>query len=127
MSLLGVSNVVSAGSSVSYIGDRAYAYSGVIAADNNATTYLDFTTGQGYMVARFQFCYGEPATDDYEYVVKLNNETMIQTISGGSTSVNTFDVFELIIPAETQVLCTARNVTDTSSLQMDVIMTGRVY
>ena len=47
-------SVASTGPGIRYIGDHAYAYSGVITVNNTTTTLLDFTTGVGYIVAKYQ-------------------------------------------------------------------------
>ena len=51
-------SVASTGTGIRYIGDYAYAYSGVISVvDGNETELLGFTTGSGVIVAEYVFYY----------------------------------------------------------------------
>ena len=45
-------SIASTGKGIRYIGDHAYAYSGAVALDNTTdeNTYLEFTSGSGYIV-----------------------------------------------------------------------------
>ena len=43
-------SIASTGTGIRYIGDYAYAYSGIVQASGSDTTALDFTTGSGVIV-----------------------------------------------------------------------------
>ena len=75
-------SVVATGLGIRYIGEHAYGYSGQVNAGGDATdaSFLDFTTGSGYIVGKFQFTY---APDTYQeadcrYRIKLNGEIVLQ-------------------------------------------------
>ena len=51
-------SVASVGPGINYIANWAYAYSGSVTTGGAAsadTTYLNFTTGSGFIIAQFQF------------------------------------------------------------------------
>jgi len=47
-------SIASTGKSIRYIGDHAYAYSGLLEVSADIVTVLEFTTGSGYLVGEFQ-------------------------------------------------------------------------
>ena len=47
-------SIASTGLGIRYIGEHAYAYSGVNLLTNSETSYLDFTTGSGYIVGKIK-------------------------------------------------------------------------
>ena len=121
-------SVASTGKGIRYIGDHCYAYSGVIAATNVETTYLEFNTdGDSYIIGKFQFSYCHIASDDYVYRFYLNEQIVQQYANGAGTTQNGDDTIVLVIPPGTKVKLTAQNVTDTSDQQQAVSLVGRVY
>jgi len=119
------------GGSVNYIGEHAYANSGLLTINNNETALLDFTTGPQYIVAKIQFNYAVSgsANDDYAYRVKFDSQIIQEYVVTGATSGRdpTDNPLFCIIPPYTRIECTAQNVTDTSSNVQVVVLTGRVY
>jgi len=120
------------GTSLNYIGDHAYAYSGGIDVDENVTSLLKFTTGGLYVKGRFQPQYfvanAGQATEDYRFTVKFDNQEVSVTLIAEGTDRDAFyNVVDLIIPPFTTVEVTAQNVTDTNSRAVGAIITGRVY
>jgi len=120
------------GNTLNYIGDHAYAYSGGIDVDNNATSLLKFTTGGLYVKGRFQPQYfvanaGE-ATEDYRFAVKFDNQEVSVTLIAEGTDRDAFySKVNLIIPPFTTVEVTAQNVSDSTTRSVGAIITGRVY
>ena len=47
-------SVAATGLGIRYIGEHAYAYSGLLAVSADVTTVLEFTTGSGYIIGEFQ-------------------------------------------------------------------------
>jgi len=48
-------SVASVGPGIRYIGEHCYAYSGVLDLSSKATGALDFTSGAGYIVGKFEY------------------------------------------------------------------------
>lgn len=116
------------GQGLNHVGDRVFAYSGVIIVNNVVTTLLEFTTGSEYIVADFQFQYYDSAGDDAQYTIQLNGEVSTgYSITGGTQTSNSAGILRMILSPYTKVVCTARNSTDTSNHEQLVTMTGRVY
>ena len=66
-------SVASTGPGIRYIGDYAYAYSGLIETDNTISNLLDFTTGAGIIQGRVQFNIDETgAGEAFEHQVLFN-------------------------------------------------------
>ena len=81
-------SVASTGLGIRYIGDYAYAYSGIQSIDNNETTQLEFRTGGGVIVATILF---NNLSDDKKFTHRVYmNDIVIQAytsfISGGRRS-----------------------------------------
>ena len=51
----GGANPTGIGKTINYIGNHAYAYSGLIGIDDGAPVMLDFTTGNSYITATFDY------------------------------------------------------------------------
>ena len=49
------SNPAGTGTSINYVGDFVYGYSGSMTVDDTETTMLEFTTGSELIVAEFNF------------------------------------------------------------------------
>ena len=100
----GFSNTVNptgTGAGLNYIGNHAYAFSGFSSFDNNATTLLQFSTGNEYI--QFDL-----------------------TATSGPNQVGTLP-HDIIIPPYTNVKVTVTNVSNSSTGTAGVILAGRVY
>ena len=122
-------SVASTGTGIRYIGDYAYAYSGVISVvDGNETELLGFTTGSGVIVAEYVFYYAGDSPYNAMYKVKMNGEIVGQYIVGDADSyTNPAGSLPLIIPPRTLCSFTADQITSTSTFTQAVSLTGRVY
>jgi len=116
---------------LSYAGDHAYAYSGIIAvgADGIGTysTLLDFNTGNSYTVAQVQFSKGLSAApaNDYAWRIYLNGNIIMEF--DDTASDRTEYPINLIIPPHTDVQVTAANISTTTPTNLTALLTGRVY
>ena len=116
------------GKAFSFIDDRLFAYSGAVAIDNNETAVIESQTGKGYTVAQFTPVYFDTSSsDDVVYKVYFNNLQVYGTVVNGATSETPFQTTPLLIPPLTLVKVEAYNRTDTSTLNLGAIITGRVY
>ena len=121
-------SIASTGLGIRYIGDYAYAFSGILGINNVETTMLEFTTGSGFIVAEFQFMYCDVGSDDFRYNISLNGTpTSRYSLNAGTLQSNTNTPLNLILPPNTLVVCSAVNRTGASAQDQAVTMTGRVY
>jgi len=120
--------VASTGKDIRYLANWAYAYSGQTASGSGSdATLLDFTTGSGFIVAKFQFCYATDAKDtaDCRYRIKFNGEIVFQywdtedIRQGGDPH----QYIPLIIPPFTRV----ETLADGGTQVQASTITGRVY
>ena len=120
------SNPAGTGTGINYIGNHAYAYSGEITADTNATTLLEFNTGNLYIVAKFQpVYYNEASSTNAFWQILFDGQEIYQTEVTGSTNGTPYQELQIVIPAYTRVQITANAAT--STLGLGAVITGRVY
>ena len=117
------------GTSLNYVGDHAYAYSGEI--DNNGSstsTALNFTTGGEYIVGQMHFIYfTESGTADAAYTLKLNSESVYAlTLNGNINDSNRPDV-EILIPPFSHVEVLVQRISGSGTIALGATFTGRVY
>ena len=124
-------SVASTGLGIRYIGDHCYAYSGEFAASSTAeVTSLSFTSGSGYITARFIF-YGyvhptDPATG-LTGSCKINfNDITVGIMTVDTLSEGTPVFTDLIIPPDTLVNVLLKPASQASSLDGFVSMTGKI-
>jgi hypothetical protein len=130
-------SVVVPGRSLNYLGDTwAYAYSGEVSCSfNSETTLLEFTTGEGLCVARFDYGINDVAMDvgtHAFYRIYFNDVIVMyrrDEMSGGvgvkpATMLAT--TMHLIIPPFTKTKITGFQ-SDGTAHDMFGILTGRVY
>jgi len=109
---------------LSVVKEHCFAYSGpIIAAGSPGTDYLDFHTGNFYIVARIQWFYLAAASNDLNYRHYLNEIKVIDYLVSDSPGNSEPDNWiPLIIPPRTRYRCNALG-----SQQQMVVLTGRVY
>jgi len=110
------SNPSGTGSSITYVGDYAYAHSGVVSVTDASTALVDFTTGNEIIDSIVQFYYGELSGDNMRYSVKMNGETIISyEVSEAASAAQYPDPqIYLIIPPYTHVQLLAENESSSS-------------
>jgi len=120
----------SVGKTLNYIGNHAYAYSGVVGATSSGTTFIKFTTGKEYISGKIQCVYSEPQSDDMTYLIKINGITVQTYVHVGATGVSVSDTQPqrptlMIIPplSQVEVIITSAATTRNNC----VIFTGRIY
>ena len=126
---IGANTIFAGGSKAfSFIDDRIYGYTGAVNADNNETTLFESQTGKAYAVAKFQPVYfSTSSTDDATFILKFNGVNVYTCTVTSSTTDTPFQLVDLIIPPLTLVTLTGYNRTDTSTIAIGGIFTGRVY
>jgi len=121
----------STGLSLNYIGKHCYAYSGIVAVDNNETSLLDFSTSAEYVKGKIQITNASDTAKDSRYKVYFNDVIIYQygtDVSGEYGSEEDPDPpIHVIIPPFTNVKITAKNSEDSVTINQVGIITGRVY
>jgi len=126
-------SVVSTGLSIRYIGKHCYAYGGTqtVAASFSPRTFMEFTTGSGYIKAKFFFGYdttGAASGNEIGYEIFLNDISVIDNTGyyGHGWSLTGSSPPELILPPFTKVTVQMET-DDTGGLRLNAFMSGRVY
>ena len=124
-------SIASPGLGIRYIGGHCYAYSGTVDVDATETDLLNFTSGSGYIVARWlpQYMVAAHVGDDFRFVVYFNNQIVASLIMAAAADRDAFypGVVHLVIPPFTEVKATADNATQNVARLVGGILTGRVY
>jgi len=121
-------SIASIGTSIRYVGNWAYAYSGAVDANNDETDLINSTSGTGIIVGEVNFNYLEVATEDFTFKLYLNDMVIYAYTKDQATDASPGNWFpKIIIPPLTKVKITAQNITDTTAREMAVALTGRVY
>ena len=124
-------SVVQVGLGIKYVGEYAYAYSGLVVSSGSgggSGILLNFTSGSGLIVAKLQVNYGENQTDDMTYAVSLNGTTVQQwQCTGTREPQQPQNPLILLIPPFTTVLVTAAAAGGASAQDQAVTIVGRVY
>jgi len=124
-------SIASTGLGVRYIGNWAYAYSGLIASsgtEGSPISILEFTTGAGLIVAKFSCCKSDSVAERGLFAVSLNGAIVAkQFFRAASTAYDeTFPmVFKIIIPPVTEVQLLSG--FENPAGDVTGSMTGRVY
>ena len=122
------SNPAGTGSVINYIGEHAYANSGIIAVNNNETTLLDFTTQNSYIVAEVQFNMLADTADDMFYRIKINNEVTNGYLTiGAQQSTDSNNVLPILLPPFSRIVMTATNAGSSTGRDNTCVIVGRVY
>ena len=95
------SNPAGVGQTLNYIGDHVYATSGMVSGSTSSnTTYLEFVTGNGYIIGNLQQGSTNEATRKTVYV-SYDNQTIIhQDVDNAYPFPNDY---KLLIPPYTRV------------------------
>jgi len=124
---------VSTGLGINYIGEHCYAYGGknIVTAATTPRIFMEFTTGSGYIHAKFFFGYdttGAASGNEIGYEIFLNDISILDNtgLYGHGWSLTGSSPPELILPPFTKVRVQMET-DDTGGLILNAFMTGRVY
>jgi len=111
------------GTSLNYIGDHCYAYSGVLDL-NGTTTVLSFDIASNqYIMAQMTPIYAEDLGDNIEYQIKINSE-IIADFFISSAADTPHEKINFIIAPDSKV----EVIVITPALrEVGAMITGRVY
>jgi len=114
------------GSTLNYIGEHAYMYTGSIVNGTNETTIAETSTGNSYLVGQWQVQLFEVTTDDQAFTLYMNDEAIATTNLTSSKDYAPFEGIEIIIPPYTRLKITSQSLS-ASAKNVGSIITGRVY
>jgi hypothetical protein len=126
-------SVASVGLGIRYIGQFCYAYSPHLTITTAAQTILEFTTGDGVIMSRFQFFgpmdFDDPANGHIcAYEVALNNEVVaVVKCDNAASEGNYQEKMPIVLPPFTTVKIRVDSNNVTTDYGTNVMMTGRVY
>ncbi len=127
------SNPSGIGKGLNYVGDFAYAYSGLVAVAPTETTILDFSTGGSLFVGTIQFLYASQAdtapADDCFYKLEINSESVLQYLDtgyGSNHSRSPHDPSPIIIAPFSKVTVSAE-MGSSNTINQVCLIVGRVY
>lgn len=122
------SNPSGTGTSLNYVGDHAYGYSGAVAVANSDITLLKWNMGPQYLVGTFQPLYMSDANvnDDYYFRIEMDGEIIASVIIDGARVYSPYEEFDIIIPAYARIQVIAKN-NESNTNNVGAMITGRVY
>ena len=125
---VGGANPSGTGSVINYIGEHAYANSGLVAVNNIETTLLDFATQNSYILAKVQFNLLVDTADDMFYKIKINSEVVNGYLTqGAQQSTDSNNTLPILIPPYSRVIMTATNAGSSTNRNNTCVVVGRVY
>jgi len=125
---VGGSNPAGVGASLNYIGNHAFANSGIhLATAGSHTTMLEFTTGSEYIVAEIVFGNTTTSADHIEFEIQLNDQVMMAAIGDSIDGGYPLNSFQILIPSFTKCEITTINASGGADREVFVSISGRVY
>jgi len=124
---VGTNVVAGTGPDLNYLGDHCFAYSGVINASGE-TTYLDFTSGGGYILADIQALTDQANGDDFNIKFYVNGIVVGAAHAffySNSTYVVGAAQYQLLIPPYTNIKITIQN--SGTADEWAVMLIGKVH
>ena len=118
---------VGTGTSINYVGDHAFAYSGIIAVTNATSTMIDASTGNQYIVGKFQPSVNVDTSDNMFFKILIDGEEITATLIGSTTSNSPYEEIEVIIAPFTRFQVTCVNDSTSTGRNCAAVFTGRVY
>jgi len=123
-------NPAGTGTSLNYIGDRAYAYSGVVGVNGTETTLLEFTTGNDFIVGLWlpQILEDSHHGDDIRFACYVNDQEIMASMIAASTGTDLTGLrhFPIIVASFTTIKITGQNISQNLSKDTGATFTGRV-
>jgi hypothetical protein len=125
---VGGSNPSGTGTSVNYVGNHCYAYSGDIVVEdssNAGTTLIGFTTGNRYIIAQIHVFNDQAnALDDYIHV-KIDGQLIIKARYQNAAELHQDQPTQILIPPYAKFELNAS--ANDSPVRFTAVLSGRVY
>ena len=129
----GGSNPAGTGSSLNYIGNHAYAYSGEVIVNNNTVTMLEFTTGSEYVMAKFSYGVDRNAvlggSKQIGFTISMDNQKIMQVVTYTNSTHGILDFdnnYSILLPPFTKVKIESET-DEADNIPTFAMLTGRVY
>lgn len=107
-------------------GKRFYVNSGIVSVDNTETAVVDIDNiGERDIRLNVNTLLGGPATDDMAMKLKINGLIIYSGVFNNIQTESIHYALPFIIPANSSLIITFQNVTDTSSQNVGVSCYGR--
>ena len=123
-------NPAGTGSSINYVGNHAYAYSGEITSGSGTTeTMLDFTiAANSYVNATIQFGFGGSRSNDDERVeIYVDGELVAANVYNNNYERAELNDFKVLLAPESHVEVKIVKVSGTGNVPSFAWLQGRVY
>jgi hypothetical protein len=122
-----VGGTVGIGTSINYVGDRVYGYSGLLTVAGTPINVLKFETGSELIQSTFQFFAADNNSEVYTFQVEINGQIVTQFNSEGrgSSDREHGSIIPIIIPPFTTVKAIA-TATSGASQQVTCTMIGKI-
>ena len=123
-------SVAATGLGIRYMGDRCYAYSGATTITSGSyADGLNFTTGNGFILAKLQIWTADVTGADLFYQITLNGVVMVQQANNnpsGSGAAGMETPVILLLPPFSEVEVSGQRGSG-SDYDVYFTLTGRVY
>jgi hypothetical protein len=123
------SNPAGTGTSLNYIGDHAYGYSGLVqtAGDNTYSTAMEFTIGQNYVLAQVQLCPASGNADDLAFRMLIDGQAVGEFYTSNPPSEFNASPVPFLIPSYSKVTIEIKNGQGSTARDTYIMIVGRVY
>ena len=116
-----VSSPVNTGATLNYVGNRVYAYSGLVAGSSSSyQTALSFETGSELILAKFQYADSTAAGDTRSLKLVMNSQTVYENVYDTSPLQYSDGTIHLIIPSFTKFTASFKIGTTTENATMQL-------
>lgn len=122
-------STASAGLGIRYVGDWAYATSGVVAIAGSEVSALEGTTGTGIIVGDIQFFSDQTAGDNFNFRIYYNDVAVVQTILSATHDTPPYGYYPIsvVIPPFTDIKVALSNTSQGVARNWTILLGGRVY
>jgi hypothetical protein len=125
----GAGNPAGTGTSLNYIGNHAYAFSGSIPIGSTPVTMLSFNTSNEYIVGQVQFSKNNNDGDDMQFQISFDGQVvmgLVDMVAPGGANYREQYV-QLLIPPHTKVEITGDDLDGDNDRACLASFVGRVY
>ncbi len=113
------------GSNLNYIGNKVYAYSGLVAGDASAyQTCLSFQTGNEIISAKFQYADSYEGGDARSLQLTMDSQVVYENVYDTAPLQYTDGVIHLVIPPFTKFTASFR--VGTTTVNASMLITGEI-
>ena len=127
------SNPAGTGSSLNYVLDRVYAYSGAISCSDSERTLLDFTTGSELIVAKIKVAVATAGqeNDTMRFIFEMDGTIVYRSliwsgITGTPGYISNRETVSVVLPPFTHFRVLGENITDADGRQLAVVIAGKI-